>query len=48
MLMIDGWGTSGEIDLRWLLLGPTDGKATLVHVMAWWPRHKTLPEPMLV
>ena len=33
--MIDGWGTSCEIDLIWILLDFTDDQSTLVQVMAW-------------
>ena len=35
ILVIDGWGISGEIALRWLSLDFTDDKSTLVQVMAW-------------
>ena len=35
ILVIDGWGISYEIALRWLSLDPTDDKSTLIHVMAW-------------
>ena len=35
ILMIEGWGISSEIALRWLSLDPADGKSTLVQVMAW-------------
>ena len=34
ILVIDGWGISCEITLRWMLLGLAD-KSTLVQVMAW-------------
>ena len=30
-----GWGISSEIALRWMPQDPTDGKSTLVQVMAW-------------
>ena len=33
--MIDGWGISCKIALRWLPLDLTDEKLTLVQVMAW-------------
>ena len=33
--MIDGWGISGAIALRWLSLDLNDDKSTLVQVMAW-------------
>ena len=33
--MIDGWGISCEIALRWMPLNLTDDKSTLVQVMAW-------------
>ena len=33
--MIDGWGISSEIALRWVSLNLTDRKSTLVQVMAW-------------
>ena len=36
MLVIGGWGISCEINtLRWLSLDLTDGKSTLVQVIAW-------------
>ena len=35
ILVIDGWGISCEIALRWLSLDLTDDKSTLVQVMAW-------------
>ena len=35
MSMMDGWGISREIALRWMLLDLTDGKSALVQVMAW-------------
>ena len=49
--VIDGWGISWEIALRWMSLDLTDDKSTLVLVMAWcrqatshylsqcWPRY---------
>ena len=33
--MIDGWGISCELALRWMSLHLTDDKSTLVQVMAW-------------
>ena len=33
--MNGGWGISYEIALRWMPLDLTDGKSTLVQVMAW-------------
>ena len=33
--MIDGWGISCEIALRWMSLDFTDDQSTLVQVMAW-------------
>ena len=33
-IMIDGWGISCELALRWMSLDLTDDKSTLVHVMA--------------
>ena len=33
--MIDGWGISCELALRWMSLNLTDDKSTLVLVMAW-------------
>ena len=33
--VIDGWGISCELALRWMLLDLTDDKSTLVQVMAW-------------
>ena len=33
--MIDGWGISCKITLRWMPLDPTDDKSTLYQVMAW-------------
>ena len=33
--MIDGWGISCEIVIRWMSLDLTDDKSTLVQVMAW-------------
>ena len=33
--MIDGWGISCEIALRWMLLNLTDDKSALVPEMAW-------------
>ena len=35
ILVIDGWGISYEIALRWLSLNLTEDKSTLVQVMAW-------------
>ena len=35
ILVIDGWGISYEIALRWMPLDLTDDKSTLVQVMAW-------------
>ena len=35
ILVIYGWGICCEIALRWLSLHFTDGKVTLVQVMAW-------------
>ena len=35
-LVIDGWGISCEIALRWLSLDLTDDKSTLVQAMAWY------------
>ena len=35
ILVIDGWSSSCEIVLRWMLLDLTDDKSTLVQVMAW-------------
>ena len=36
MLVVTGWGISGEIALRWMSLDLTrDDKSTLVQVMAW-------------
>ena len=49
--VIDGWGITCEIALRWISLDLTDDKSTLVQVMAWclmapshylrqcWPRY---------
>ena len=49
--VIDGWGISCELALRWMSLSLTDDKSTLVQVMAWcrqaashylsqcWPRY---------
>ena len=34
MLVIDDWGISGEITLRWMSLDFTDDRSTLVQVMA--------------
>ena len=51
--VIDGWGISCELALRWMSLDLTDNKSTLVQVMAWccqatshyldqcWPRSPT-------
>ena len=47
MLVIDGCSVSREIALRWMSLDFTDGKSTLVQVMAWCST-KPLPEPMLI
>ena len=33
--MIDGWGISCELALRWMSLDLSDDKSTLVQVMAW-------------
>ena len=33
--VIDGWGISCELALRWMSLSLTDDKSTLVQVMAW-------------
>ena len=33
--VIDGWGISCELALRWMSRDLTDDKSTLVHVMAW-------------
>ena len=33
--VIDGWGISCELALRWMSLNLTDDKSTLVKVMAW-------------
>ena len=33
--VIDGWGISSELALRWMSLDLTDDKSTLVKVMAW-------------
>ena len=33
--MIDGWGISCELALRWMSLDLTDDKSTLVQVVAW-------------
>ena len=33
--VIDGWGISWELALRWMSLDLTDDKSTLVQVMAW-------------
>ena len=33
--VIDGWGISCELALRWMSLNITDDKSTLVQVMAW-------------
>ena len=52
--VIDGWGISCEIGLRWMPLDLNDKKSTLVQVMAWcrqatshylsqcWPRSLSL------
>ena len=34
-VVIDGWGISCEIALRWMSLDLTDDNSTLVQVMAW-------------
>ena len=34
-LVMDGWGISSEIALRWMSLDLTDDKSTLVRVVAW-------------
>ena len=35
ILVIDGWGISCELALRWMSFDFTDEKSTLVQVMAW-------------
>ena len=35
ILMIDGWSISCKIVLKWMQMDLTDGKSTLVQVMAW-------------
>ena len=35
ILVIDGWGMSGEIALRWMSLDLTDDKSILVKGMPW-------------
>ena len=35
MLVIDGWGISREMALKWMLLDRTQDRSTLVQVMAW-------------
>ena len=35
MLVIDGWSISCKIVLKWMPMDLTDGKSTLVQVMAW-------------
>ena len=35
ILMIDGWNISCKIVLKWMPVDLTDGKSTLVQVMAW-------------
>ena len=35
ILVIDGWGISYEISLKWMSLDFTDDESTLVKVMAW-------------
>ena len=35
ILVIDGWSISCEIVLKWMPMDLTDGKSTLVQVMAW-------------
>ena len=35
-LVIDGWGISCEIVLRWMSMDLTDDKSALVHMMAWF------------
>ena len=53
ILVIDGWGISCEITLRWMSLDLSYDKSTLIQVMAWchqatshylsqcWPRFKS-------
>ena len=41
ILMTDGWCISCEIALRWISLDLTDGKSTLVQVMAWCRQPKS-------
>ena len=36
ILLIDGWGISWEIALRWMFLDLTDGNLIIVQVMAWY------------
>ena len=36
--MIDGWGSSCEIVLRWMLLDLIEDKSTLVQVITWSPQ----------
>ena len=38
ILIINGWGISCEIALRWMSLNLNDGKSTVVQVMAWCRR----------
>ena len=48
ILVIDGWGISLEIALRWMSLDLTDYKSTWVQAMAWCCQAmKPLTEPML-
>ena len=35
ILVIDGWSISCKIVLKWMPMDLTDGKSTLVQVMAW-------------
>ena len=46
-LMIDGWGASHEIALRWMSLDLTNNQSKLFQVMTWLAGNKPLPEPML-
>ena len=49
LLVIDGWGISWEIALRWMSLDQTNDKSTMVQLMAWClvpDGTKPLPEPM--
>ena len=49
ILVVNGWGISYEIALRWMLLDLTDDKSTLVQVMAWYRQAASLilTEPVL-